>query len=93
MDKKNIKVKKIVAIGCSGCGALAALTIKKLEPILDVTVIRQPEERGLLTRCATPYICCGNVMVDSSYKDDNIFTEKRINLVNVAATEIDRNNK
>jgi NADH oxidase (H2O2-forming) len=85
--------KKIVAIGCSGCGALAALTVKKLEPSLEVTVIRQPEERGLLTRCATPYICCGNVMVDSSYKDDSIFTEKGIKLVNAAATEIKRREK
>lgn len=93
MNDEADSKKKIVVIGCSGCGALAALTVKKLEPSFEVTIIRQPEEQGLLTRCATPYICCGNVMVDSSYKDDNIFTEKAIKLVNSAATEIDRNNK
>ena len=64
------KTKKVVAIGCSGCGALAALTIKKLDPSFEVTIIREPEEKGLLTRCATPYICCGNVTVDSSYKEN-----------------------
>ncbi|MBN1444943.1 MAG: FAD-dependent oxidoreductase [Candidatus Omnitrophica bacterium] len=83
------KVKKVAVIGCSGCGALAALMIKKLDPSVDVVIIREPQERGLLTRCATPYICCGDVMVDPSYKDDSIFTEKGIKLVNAAATAID----
>jgi len=83
-------IKKVVTIGCSGCGALAALTVKKLKPSVEVTVIREPHEKGLLTRCATPYICCGDVMVDPSYKDDSIFTEKGIRLVNVTAVGIDR---
>ena len=59
----------IVVIGCSGCGALAARTLKKLQPSLNVTILREANEKGLLTRCATPYICCGNVMVDPSYAD------------------------
>ncbi|MBN2119807.1 MAG: FAD-dependent oxidoreductase [Candidatus Omnitrophica bacterium] len=84
------QVRRVVVIGCSGCGALAALTLKKLKSSLEVTIIREPNEKGLLTRCATPYICCGDVMVDSSYKDDNIFTEKGIKLVSVAAVEINR---
>ena len=83
-------IKKVVAIGCSGCGALAALALKNTRPSLEVTIIREPQEKGLLTRCATPYICCGDVMVDSSYKDDSIFTEKGITLVNITAAEIDR---
>ena len=87
------RIKKIVIIGCSGCGALSALMLKKLKPSLDVTIIREPQEEGLLTRCATPYICCGDVMVDQSYKDDNIFTQKGIKLVNVTAVEIDRNKR
>ena len=87
------EIKKIVAIGCSGCGALAALTLKKIKPSLEVTIIRESEEKGLLTRCATPYICCGDVMVDPSYKDDSIFTEKGIRLVNVRAVGIDRKKK
>ncbi len=85
--------KNIVVVGCSGCGALAARTLKKLNPSLNVTILREQDEKGLLTRCATPYICCGNVMVDPSYKDDSIFTEQNINLVNVKATEIDREQK
>ncbi|MBN1353202.1 MAG: hypothetical protein JW994_00835, partial [Candidatus Omnitrophica bacterium] len=60
------EVKRVVSIGCSGCGALAALTLKKIKPALEVTIIRESEEKGLLTRCATPYICCGDVMVDPS---------------------------
>ncbi len=84
------QTKRVVSIGCSGCGALAALMLKKLKPSLEVTIIREPQEKGLLTRCATPYICCGDVMVDPSYKDDNIFTERGIRLVNVTAVGIDR---
>lgn len=87
------QIRRVVAIGCSGCGALAALTAKKLKPSLEVIIIRESEEKGLLTRCATPYICCGNVMVDSSYKDDSIFTKKGIKLVNVKAVGIDRKAK
>jgi len=87
------QVSKIVVIGCSGCGALAARTVKKLKPSLDVTVIREQEEKGLLTRCATPYICCGNVTVDASYKDDKIFADQQIGLVNVKAVGIDKISK
>lgn len=86
-------IKNVVVIGCSGCGALAALMLKKLRPSLEVTIIREPQEKGLLTRCATPYICCGDVMVDASYKDDNIFTDKGIKLINVTAVAIDRDKK
>jgi len=42
--------KKIVVIGCSGAGALATRMIKKLEPSFEVTIIREQEEKGLLTR-------------------------------------------
>ena len=84
---------KIVVIGCSGCGALAARTLKKLNPSLAVTIIREQEERGLLTRCATPYICCGNVMVEPSYKDDNIFINQGIQLINVKAAGVNRKEK
>ncbi len=81
---------KVIVIGCSGAGALAARMVKRLEPSMDVTIVREQEEKGLLTRCATPYIASGNVMVDSSYKDDRIFLEQGIKLVNVRAVGIDR---
>ncbi len=87
------KVKKVVVIGCSGAGALAARMLKSLAPSLDVTIIREEEEQGLLTRCATPYICFGHVLADPSYKDDSIFTKPGINLVNVRAESIDREKK
>jgi len=87
------QISKVVVIGCSGCGALAARTVKKLKPSLDVTIIREQEEKGLLTRCATPYICCGNVTVDASYKNDKIFTDQQIKLVNVKAVGIDKISK
>jgi len=87
------QISKVVVIGCSGCGALAARTVKKLRPSLDVTIIREQEEKGLLTRCATPYICCGNVTVDASYKDDKIFADQQIKLVNVKAVGIDKISK
>ena len=84
---------RIVVIGCSGCGALAARTLKKIDHSLHVTIIREQEEKGLLTRCATPYISCGDVMVEPSYKDDNIFISQGIQLVNAGAAGIDRGEK
>jgi len=85
-----VSFKKIVVIGCSGAGATAAKMVKTINSSLDVTVIREQEEKGLLTRCATPYIASGNVMVDPSYKDDAIFTSQGIKLVNVKAVGVDR---
>jgi len=85
--------QRIVVIGCSGTGALAAMTLKKLQPDLDVTILREPDEEGLLTRCATPYICCGNVMVEPSYKDDAMFTDENIRLVNARAEQLDSRRK
>jgi len=85
--------RHIVVIGCSGTGALAAITLKKLGPDLDVTIIREPDEKGLLTRCAIPYICCGDVMVDPSYKDDTMFTDQNIRLVNSRAEKLDKHSK
>lgn len=67
-------VGKVVVVGCSGTGALAARMLKNLAPSVDVTIIREEDEQGLLTRCATPYICFGHVLADPSYKDDSIFT-------------------
>jgi len=86
-------VNRVVVVGCSGAGALAARMIKNLEPSVDVTIIREEEEKGLLTRCATPYICFGHVLVDPSYKDDSIFINQGINLVNIRAVSIDRAQK
>lgn len=84
---------KIVIIGCSGAGALAAMMLKQKQPSLDVTVLREEDEQGLLTRCATPYICCGEVLVEPSYKDDDMFTNAGIRIVNSAAVSIDRKDK
>ncbi len=84
------KAKKLVVVGCSGCGALAGLTAKKLDPSIEVTILREKEEPGLLTRCATPYICCGNALVNPSYKDDSIFTDAGIKLVNRRVVAINR---
>ncbi len=83
-------IKRIVVVGCSGAGALAARTLKKLDPSLEVTIIREQEEKGLLTRCATPYIATGEVTVDASYKDDKIFLDQQIQLINVKAVGIDK---
>ena len=83
------RINRVVVIGCSGCGALAARTAKELDPSLEVTIIREENEKGLLTRCATPYICCGEVMVEPSYKDDRMFTDRGISLVNVEAVDVE----
>ncbi len=86
-------LEKVVVIGCSGAGAMAALSLRKLHAGLDITIIREPDEQGLLTRCATPYICCGAVMVEPSYKDDSMFTKQNIKLVNTRAEHVDNKNK
>ncbi|MBN1602937.1 MAG: FAD-dependent oxidoreductase [Chitinispirillaceae bacterium] len=84
---------KIVIIGCSGAGALAARMLKQRQPSLDVTIVREEDEQGLLTRCAIPYISCGDISIDSSYKDDDIFTSAGIRIVNSAAVSFDRSKK
>jgi len=33
-----VKTNRIVIIGCSGCGAMAALMAKRLQPSIDVTI-------------------------------------------------------
>ena len=86
-------IKKVVVIGCSGAGAMAAKMLKKLNSSVEVTIIRPQEEKGLLTRCATPYIAGGYVTVDSSYKDDTIFLKEGIKIVNIKAVSIDRKTK
>lgn len=86
-------IKKVIVIGCSGAGATAARMIKKIAPSVEVTIIREADEQGLLTRCATPYICSGNVLRDPAYKDDNIFTNHKIKLVNIKAVDINKKEK
>ena len=56
--------RRIVVIGCSTTGALAAMTLKRLRPDLDVTGLFEPDEEGLLTRCENPYTGCGNSMLE-----------------------------
>ena len=87
------KVKKIVVVGTSGAGAMAAKMAKKINPDIDVTIIREEDEKGLLTRCATPYIASGEVTVDASFKGDEEFIEQGIKLITKKAVEIDRNGK
>ena len=62
------KIKKLVVVGCAGMGGLAAMMGKRMEPSLDVTLIR--EEENFLTRCATPYISVERATVETSAKDD-----------------------
>ncbi len=87
------KNTKIVVIGCSGAGAMTAMMLKKSQPSFDITILREEDERGLLTRCAIPYICCGDVLVEPSYKDDRMFTDIGIRLINQSAVMIDRKSK
>jgi len=87
------QVKKVVVIGTSGAGAMAAQTVKKLDATIDVTVIREENEKGLLTRCAIPYITSGDVVVDACFKDDEEFHEMGIKLVTMKAVEVNREDK
>ncbi len=82
---------KIVIIGCGGTGGPCAVMAKRLDPSLDITIIR--EEENFLTRCATPYICVGETTVDLSVKDDSIFHDLGIKIVQDRAKKIDREKK
>jgi len=83
--------RKLVIIGCSGCGAHAAIMAKRLDPSLDVLIIR--EEERLLTRCALPYITAEEATLEASYKSDDMFTSNGIKLVDSRAESIDRKYK
>jgi NADPH-dependent 2,4-dienoyl-CoA reductase/sulfur reductase-like enzyme len=85
------KISKLVIIGCAGVGGPAAMTAKRMEPSLDVTLIR--EEENFLTRCAVPYISVEKATVEASVKDDGMFHAVGTKLVNVKATSIDRKEK
>ena len=84
-------INKLVIIGCAGFGGPAAMMAKKVDPSLDVTLIR--EEENFLTRCATPYISVERATVEASVKDDGMFLAVGTKLVNVKATSIDRKEK
>lgn len=89
--QKMAKINKLVIVGCAGVGGPAAMMAKKIDPSLDVTLIR--EEENFLTRCATPYIAVERATVEDSVKDDGMFHAVGTKLVNVKATSIDRQEK
>ncbi|HIE13343.1 MAG TPA: pyridine nucleotide-disulfide oxidoreductase [Desulfotomaculum sp.] len=85
------KVSKLVIVGCAGMGGPAAMMTKRMDPTVDVTLIR--EERHFLTRCAVPYISVEQATVEASVKDDGMFHAAGIKLVSSPATGIDRKEK
>ena len=85
------QIKQMVIIGCAGAGGPAAMMAKRIDPSLDVTLIR--EEENFLVRCAVPYICAGDCTVESSVKDESVFHNTGTKLVNMRATNIDRAHK
>ncbi|MBE0517484.1 MAG: FAD-dependent oxidoreductase [Methanophagales archaeon] len=85
------KINKLVIIGCAGMGGPAAMMTKRMDPTVDVTVIR--EEEHFLTRCAVPFIAVEHATVAASVKDDGMFHAAGVKLVNVPATSINRKEK
>jgi len=82
---------KVVVIGCAGTGGPAAMMLKKLNPEVDLTLIR--EEENFLTRCAVPYIAVGDATVEASVKGDEMFHKAGTKLVDSKAVKIDREKK
>jgi NADH oxidase (H2O2-forming) len=82
------QAERIIIIGCAGVGGPAAMMAKRLDPSLDVTLIR--EEESFLTRCAVPYIAVGDATLAASIKDDAMFHSVGTKLVNAKAVAIDR---
>jgi NADH oxidase (H2O2-forming) len=85
------KVQKLVIVGCAGMGGPAAMMTKRMDPTVDVTVIR--EEEHFLTRCAVPFISVEQATVAASVKDDGMFHTAGVKLANVPATSINRKEK
>ncbi|MBN1454921.1 MAG: FAD-dependent oxidoreductase [Methanomicrobia archaeon] len=85
------KLQKLVIIGCAGMGGPAAMMTKRMDPSVDVTLLR--EEEHFLTRCAVPYIAVEHATVAASVKDDAMFHTAGVNLVKVPATSINRQEK
>lgn len=85
------KIHKLVIVGCAGMGGPAAMMTKRMDPMVDVTLIR--EEENFLTRCAVPYISVEQATVEASVKDDGMFHAVGVKLVNVPATSINRKEK
>ena len=85
------KIQNLVIIGCAGMGGPAAMMTKRMDPTVDVTLIR--EEEHFLTRCAVPFIAVEQATVAASVKDDAMFHTAGVNLVKVPATSINRNEK
>ncbi|MHC1582791.1 MAG: FAD-dependent oxidoreductase, partial [Candidatus Syntropharchaeia archaeon] len=85
------KLNKLVIVGCGGVGGPGAMMAKRLDPSLDVTLIR--EEENFITRCAIPYVISGDATLEASIKDDGMFHAAGIKLVDARVTEIDRNTK
>jgi len=79
MRAKMSQTEKLVIIGCAGLGGPAAMMAKKLDPSLDVTLIR--EEENFLTRCAVPYIAVGDATLEASVKDDAMASTGRLKLL------------
>lgn len=85
------KINKLVIIGCAGMGGPAAMMTKRMDPTVDVTLIR--EEEHFLTRCAVPYISVEQATVEASVKDDGMFHAAGVKLVKAPATSINRKEK
>jgi len=85
------KINKLVIVGCAGMGGPAAMMTKRMDPTVDVTLIR--EEENFLTRCAVPYISVEKATVEASVKDDGMFHTAGVKLVKKPATSITREKK
>ncbi len=59
--------KKVVIIGLGGVASNVARPAKKLDPSLDITILK---EEDLLIRCAVPYIATDNATLEDSVKGD-----------------------
>ncbi|HEC57399.1 MAG TPA: pyridine nucleotide-disulfide oxidoreductase [Candidatus Syntrophoarchaeum butanivorans] len=82
---------KVVVIGCAGTGGPCSMMLKKLDPSVDLTLIR--EEENFLTRCAVPYIAVGDATVEASVKGDEMFHKAGTKLIDSKAVKIDREKK
>ena len=85
------KINKLVIIGFSGVGGPAAMMTKRMDPMVDVTVIR--EEKHLTVRCSTAYISIGKAVPEASVKNDEMFRSIGVKFVDVPATRINRKEK
>jgi len=77
---------KVVVIGCGPAGVVASLTVRKLSPKADITVVGKDP---IFVRCSAPYVLAGTVKLKKCIEPDSMLNANRIKVVRDEVVDID----